>query len=214
MGNNDLKNKLVLHMTSINNIEAILQTGSLLSKVILDQENTGYQSIAHQNIQDRRLTTIVPCGNGGVLHDYVPFYFAPCSPMLYAIKSGRIDGFDGSQEDIVYWVSKIKVFIENDVPFVFTDGHGTMAFTEFFDNPTHLSQIDWDIMKAQFWTDTEDDNDRKRRRQAEFLVHQSCDLENILGLAVKSEQKKEEVNDLLLENNSKLKALVRSNWYF
>jgi len=69
-------------------------------------------------------------------------------------------------------------------------------------------------LEAHYWNDTEEDNDRKRRRQAEFLVHQSCDLENILGLAVKSEQKKKEVNDLLLKNNSTLKALVRSNWYF
>lgn len=211
---NNLTNNLVLHMTSIENVEAILQAGSLLSKAVLDQENTDYHSIAHQNIQDRRLTTVVPCGDGGVLHDYVPFYFASRSPMLYAIRNGRIDGFDGSQEDIVYWVSKIKVFIENDVPFVFTDGHGTMAFTEFFDDATHLSQIDWHIMEARNWYDTEEDNDRKRRRQAEFLVHQSCKLENIIGLAVKSDQKKEEVNNLLLKNNSTLKALVRTNWYF
>lgn len=40
--------------------------------------------IAHNTIQDRRAQTYVPCLPGGNPHDYVPFYFAPCSPMLYA----------------------------------------------------------------------------------------------------------------------------------
>ncbi len=33
--------------------------------------------------------------------------------------------------------------------------------------------IDWEIMKDRYWNDTDEDGDRKRRRQAEFLVHQA-----------------------------------------
>lgn len=72
----------IYHITPIENLHMILNTGELLAKRVLDRMNTGYTNIAHQNIQDRRAETPVPCGPGETLHDYVPFYFAPHSPML------------------------------------------------------------------------------------------------------------------------------------
>ena len=36
--------------------------------------------------------------------DYVPFYFGPKSPMLYAIKQGKVEGYQG-QREIVYLVA-------------------------------------------------------------------------------------------------------------
>jgi hypothetical protein len=49
----------------------------------------------------------------GCLHDYVPFYFAPRSPMLYALLQGRVGGFNGSQEDIVYLVTRTDKIIDS-----------------------------------------------------------------------------------------------------
>ncbi len=64
-----------------------------------------YTSIAHQNIQDRRAYTQVPCGPRGWLHDYVPFYFGVRSPMLFTISRGNVEGYDRDQEDVIYLVS-------------------------------------------------------------------------------------------------------------
>ena len=61
-----------------------------------------YKDIAHQNIQTRRSTTEVPVPPCRMLHDYVPCYFAPRSPMLYAIKNGKVEGYPGTQSDIIY----------------------------------------------------------------------------------------------------------------
>ena len=47
-----------------------------------------------------------------------------------------------------------------------------MRFTDFFDDLKDLDKIDWDLMQSRYWNDTNDDPDRKRRRQAEFLVHE------------------------------------------
>ncbi len=58
--------------------------------------------------------------------------------------------------------------------FAFTDGHGIMMITDFFDDLQNLDKVDWAIMKEKYWANTEDDGDRKRRRQAEFLIHSSC----------------------------------------
>lgn len=76
--------------------------------------------------------------------------------------------------------------------FCFTDGHGIMHFTEYYNDLTELHNIDWDIMKSKYWHDTIEDNDRKRRRMAEFLVYQYVPLDCIIGIAVYSQKYKEE----------------------
>ena len=44
-----------------------------------------------------------------MLADYVPFYFAPRSPMLYAIYKCNVQDYTGSQEEIVYLVSTVEI---------------------------------------------------------------------------------------------------------
>jgi ssDNA thymidine ADP-ribosyltransferase, DarT len=56
-----------------------------------------YYNIGYKNLIDKRGSRIVPVEPGGVLNDYVPFYFAPRSPMLYSIHTGFVQGFTGSQ---------------------------------------------------------------------------------------------------------------------
>ena len=57
--------------------------------------------------------------------------------------------------------------------FVFTDGHGIAAFTQWHDDLAQMDQLDWPLILNREWADTLEDNDRKRRRQAKFLIHQS-----------------------------------------
>ena len=135
----------------------ILSASELLAKSALDQEDTGYTNIAHRSVQDRRAHTAGPCGPGGVLHDYVPFYFAPRSPMLYTISRGNVEGFKAGQEFVVHRVSTAQAVQKAGLGFVFTDGHGIMAFTTFHDDLTQLDEVDWELMKSRYWFDTDED---------------------------------------------------------
>lgn len=161
---------LIYHITHIDNLESILSEGGLLAYNIMLETQTNYTNIAYQNIQDRRATNDVPCGGGGVLHDYVPFYFAPRSPMPYTISRGNVENYTQGQAAVIHLVSSIENIEAEDLCFVFTDGHAVMTFTDFFDDLNYLGAIDWDVMESRYWNDTNEDNDRKRRRQAEFLV--------------------------------------------
>lgn len=81
--------KLLYHITDFNNLESILQQDGLLANNLVREKAVEYENIAHTNIQGRRVNKTVPLPPYGNLHDYVPFYFAPRSPMLYAILKGR-----------------------------------------------------------------------------------------------------------------------------
>lgn len=205
---------LIYHITPVENLRAILQMGELRAKHSLDKECADYTSIAHQSIQDRRANTHVPCGPKGVLHDYVPFYFGPRSPMLYTISKGNVDGFVGDQQSIVHLVSNAQAVQSAGLSFVFTDGHGIMALTDYYDDLGQLTEVDWPLMNARYWNDTIDDSDRKRRRQAEFLVHQRFPVSLIQEIGVINQTVKLTTEALLTEFRLSIAVIAKPGWYY
>lgn len=91
--------------------------------------------------------------------------------MLYAIHKGNVQTYTEGQKPILHLVSSAEVVQEAGLAFTFTDGHAEMDISTFFTDLNDLEKIDWDIMQSRYWYDTLKDGDRKRRRQAEFLVH-------------------------------------------
>lgn len=202
------------HITHIKNLSSILEYDHLLAHNLIQAKS--YTNIAHQNIQDRRHTKTIPCSKGGVLHDYVPFYFCRRSPMLYAIHKGQVSGYTGTQHDIIYLVAKATDLFESPLSWVFTSGHAVMEFSDFYTEIKDLNQIDWNLIEAEYWHDTDEDNDRKRRRQAEFLVHHKLPWSYIRGIAVYGEQQKQRVEAIINSRNNthKPRAFIRQKWYY
>lgn len=155
------------------NLSQLVQAGRLVCENLRAGHNGLWRSIAHENIQHRRRVTTVPCGPGGVVNDYVPWYFGPKSPMLYAHFKGNVPGNPDGQQAIIYLRSTVQAVIQAGLPFVFTDGHSIMFNSNFHADPARLDQVDWPLMRAKYWHAIDGDPDRPRRRQAEFLVHQT-----------------------------------------
>lgn len=204
----------IYHITDLENLRLIFGAGELRAKGRLDLDGQSYTNIAHMTIQDRRTHTSVPCRPHGLLHDYVPFYFASRSPMLFTLSKGNVTGFTGNQQSIVHLVSTVQTVQSATLDFVFTDGHGIMALTEFYNETVHLEEIDWSIMRAQYWMDTNEDPDRKRRRQAEFLVHERFPVSLVQGIGVMNEAAKTEVEVMAREFGLEIPVAVRRRWYY
>jgi len=134
--------------------------------------------------------------------------------MLLAIHGGGVEGYNGEQSSIIYLVTTVQAINDEPIEFAFTDGHGIMAITEFFQDLTDLDKIDWDIMKENYWANTEDDGDRKRRRQAEFLIRDFCPWHLIQKIAVHDESAKQSVKKLVAELEHKPEVKVERSWYY
>jgi hypothetical protein len=204
---------IIIHMSHMRNLSKIVASGGLVSVGRLKNAGSAYTDIAYGSIQAQRAAKGVPCGPGGVLHDYVPFYFAPKSPMLFTINKGNVP-CDGGQANIVHLVTTAQSVAASGHAFAFTDGHGIMGYTQYFDDLANLGQVDWDIMKERYWSDTDADGDRKRRRQAEFLVHNGLPLKLISHIVVKTPGKAAEVDKILLAGPSKPTVVVKPDWYY
>lgn len=204
----------IYHITHMRNLPLILEHGGLLCHTAHAELNLSHVNIAHQTIQDRRATTPVPLAPYGTLHDYVPFYFAPRSPMLFAINKGRVEGYAEGQTPILHLVLSAERIAQEKLPFVFTDGHAIMAFSSFYNDLNKLDQIDWDLMQSRYWHDTFEDNDRLRRRNAEFLVHRFAPWAFIQEIGVSNKTIAARVERQIAEQSHRPLVKLRGEWYY
>lgn len=205
----------IYHITHVTNLAGIIADGGLWCDRLRATRAAGAVSIAHQHIKDRRAKRHVPVAAGGALADYVPFYFAPRSPMLFTIHRGNVQGYSEGQRPIVHLVSTAETAIALNKPWAFTDGHAEMMISEFFTELERLSEVvDWPVMRDQYWNDTLEDNDRKRRRQAEFLVHEFFPWEAFGRIGAQSNDIRHQVELALQNIDHKPEIVVEPDWYY
>ena len=148
---------------------------------------------------------------GGDLGDYIPFYFGGHSPMLLNIKTGYRGIQQRPQDELIYIVCRISEIVSQCPEWCFTDGHAKNNITEFYNDVKDLIHVDWNIIKSQIWKNDENDMDRMRKKQAEFLVKNHVPVSCIAGIIVKTTERETYVKTLLERLNSTIKVHVDSN---
>jgi hypothetical protein len=135
--------------------------------------------------------------------------------MLYVIHKGAVAGYAGGQSEVVHLVSIAEEVEAAGHDWVFTDGHADMPpLTSFYDNFDDLDKVDWKVMKSKYWHDTVDHPDRLRRRQAEFLVHDSCPWELISKIGVYNQETAENVLEILTDVVHRPELEIVPGWYY
>jgi hypothetical protein len=188
--------------------------GALLSDTHVSSEGRLRVEVGDRNVKVRRRSMVVPVGPGRAPADYVPFYFAPRSPMLYVIDRGRVSEYQDGQSPLVYLVTDIETIVRMKLPHVFSDGNCASAFTEYFDRLDRLDMVDWPLMGERIWKNTPTDGDRMRRRAAEFLVHKEVPWSAFIGAATIDEDMARQVRAALVRAGSHLPVRVRRDWYY
>jgi len=204
----------IYHLTHVDNLPRIIQAGGLWCDAERARQGWDAVRIAYQHLKDRRARKPVPVCAGGTLADYVPFYFANRSPMLYAIHTGYVEGYSGGQAGIVYLVASVERAAESGCPWCFTDGHALEAFTRFFDELDSLTEVDWAVIESWSWHNREDDFDRRRRKQAEFLVYRSFAWECFHEVGVIDLGMKHRVEEAFGASGHRPLVSVRPRWYY
>jgi hypothetical protein len=198
------------------NLDTILCRGGMHAPNHVPNDGLHYRTIHNVDIQNERHVRRVPCGPRGTLHDYVPFYFGHLSPMLFQLKTNRVAGYMEGQQPLVYLVSTVQAVTEAGHAFVFSNGHGIAAYTEWFDDVAQLGRVDWDVVYRRYWSDNMNDMDRQRRKQAEFLVHQFCPWALVQEIGVMNDAAKMRVEAILGSFDASLDRPVniQDAWYY
>ncbi len=204
----------IFHITHIDNLSSIIRAGALFCDSTMNSDGVEHVGIAHMHIKARRAKRVVEIPPYGTLADYVPFYFAPRSPMLYAINGGYVEGYSEGQGAVLHLVSSVETILKAGLDYVFSDGHAELVISRFYKDPSDLDKVDWDVMKSRYWNDTEDDTDRKRRRQAEFLVSNFFPWNLVERIGVINGETKKEVESIISTVAYKPVVEICGTWYY
>lgn len=205
----DFRKKYLYRMIHIENIHHVLQYG--ITHRTSPNANVDFIPIGDNSLISRRNSIIL--NNGKLLGDYIPFYFGARSPMLYVIQKG----FNGVKktlpENIVYCITSVYEILISQIDFIFTDGHAIDSFsTEYSKNQINGIDdiLDYTAINAFDWKD-ESDLDKKRRKEAEFLLSQDLSANHILGYICYNNNAKSKLLEYGIDED---KIVVKPNCYF
>lgn len=203
-------NRSLYHITHINNLPNVIEYG-LLSKNEKDRIGIVHKDIAHESIQDRRSTMEVPCGDGGVVHDYIPLYFCKRSPMLYVVNKQY-----SNEKNIIYLEFPIHILETYNGVFINFSANASTT-PDFFDNPFALHILNWPAIDTYYWSKSDDPSgNTKKEKQAEALFYKPLPLNQLKKIVVYDEQCKQKVERIFAayDTGSPTIEIGDSSYYF
>jgi len=189
------------YITPIKNMGSIYTLGILSHK---KAEKISHQSVAMDEIQERRKKVVVP--GGRPLHQYVNLYFHARNPMMFKRK-------DFYKELCIVKVSKDVL---NLPQVVISDGNASSDYVRFYTVSEGLRVIDKERVFARYWN--HDDPIEKFRhvfeKCAEVLVPDKVPKEFILGAYVSSEDSKVKLYDIMEKIRPDFPITVNPDLFF
>lgn len=210
----------VFHFTDFRNLDSIFRTGALLSEADLPRVTEVVRHVDPRVVEGRR-NRAIPIEPGGELTDYVPFYFAAKSPMLYRVATGvNVTNGMTPQDNLAFFVldlgdSPQGVLDSRQV--LVTSGHALSEFAEFrtATRANIEDLVDFEVINAFMWRNTPEDPHRMHRRQAEILVHRQVPLaSSFISLAVNSESALNRTHDMLRNHGLDIQCRIQPDLFY
>ncbi|HYV39723.1 MAG TPA: DarT ssDNA thymidine ADP-ribosyltransferase family protein [Gemmataceae bacterium] len=191
----------------IDNLPSALKHGLLCTKK-LQRRGIQCRSVASPSIQQTRSKMVVPCGPGGVVHDYVPFYLCKRSSMLLSVLNTK----NVDQQLLIYLAIPIAVVEKDHV--VFTDAAANRPHDppNFYTVPKDLRKLNWDAITCMKWTAGSDS--LNHARMAEVLVHKRVDMADVAFIVVWNESVADRVRDIYAEAKLTAPMIRFDSWHY
>jgi len=185
------------YITPIANVPFIFQLGILSHRRV---EKVNHESVAMEEIQDRRAKVVVP--GGRPLHDYANLYVCARNPMLYK-RQGR---------HAELCVLRVRPDVLDLPGVVVTDANASSPYVRFAAAPSGLSIVNRELTFAEYWTDPDPIQyyRRKSRKCAEVLVPDRVDPQFLTGAYVSCNESDTQMNGLGLS----ITATINGHLFF
>lgn len=202
---------LIFRITHVENVPWLLDNGLHASSA--DTQDRSFRRIGNPDLIAKRMHRPVPIHPGGRLGDYVPFYFTPCTPMLYNIKTGYQGVERVPMRDVAVLVSSLRRLGEQGVRFVFTDRHAYLQTAVFSNDLGDLAALDWASWRTRDFRRRPDDPSKIERYQAEALIHRHLPANGLIGLGCYGPGPLEALQAEIAQRGLDLRVLSRPEWY-
>ncbi len=203
---------LIFRLTHVDNLRWILANG-LHCKASKTQD-PNFVQIGNSDLIQRRPAKCVSVPPGETLAHYVPFYFTPCSPMLYNIRTGWNNVIRRPARELVFLVASLRSLAAHGVPFVFSDRHAFMNGATFSTALDDLDGLGWEYWQRQDFRRDPDDPEKFERYEAEALIHRHLPLERIDAIACSNEREQARVAEMVHNCGGQVEVVCQGRWFF
>lgn len=204
----------LFHFTHVANLPSLVEHGLQCDSEVRRLQRLRVE-VAETQIKEHRRKRPVPLAPRGFVADYVPFYFAPRSPMLFAIQKGKVRTYRDGQSKFVYLVTDVARLTRSGRPFLFTDRNASLKTATFESDLQRLPElVDLKLMAAKMWNSTPEEPDRKERRMAELLVHQRLPFSAVTSIGVQSQEIAQTVSAAFGTMTNPPIVQIQPGWYF
>ncbi len=188
------------HMTHIDNLRTILQSGELRSYNLMRGQN--YRNLANEDVQAGRATIVVSVSEKP-LHDYVPLYLGFKTPMV-AINQAH-------NEELLFLRFSLDILATSGA--VVCNGNARSQSSKFylFNGPEIFSKIDIAAVRSVKYAK---DLEMKRKKQAEVLIPDRLPIAQMLDMICYSKSAQTRALSILNEFGIKKDVRVNQGWYF
>ena len=206
------ENALIFRVTHIDNVPWVLANGLHCKESGVQDPN--FVGIGNTDLIQKRTAKQVPAGPGETLAHYVPFYFTPCSPMLYNIRTGWSGITRRSPSELVFLVVSLRSLAAHGVPFVFADRHALLNMAKFSTTLDELDNLAWESWQQRDFQRDPNDPGKVERYQAEALIHRHLPAERIEAIACSREQERAHVAEMVQNHGEQIEVVCRQDWFF
>ncbi len=180
-------------------------------------KNPDYVGIGNNEIISQRDRMVVKCYPPTVVNDYVPFYFSVRTPMLLNLATGT-GVTQVPQDQIIYLACRLVDLATDNFKWCYTNGNAAKSITKFYSELTDIeTNVDWkSITSTDFRHSTDGDEDRIRKKHAEFLVKKHVPIEYVHTIVVYNEIAHNKVVKILEGFNLGPQVLInpKKEYYF
>lgn len=204
------------HITHVDNLTSILADGALCSDARRIADGKLNTNIGMTDIKQRRLRLPVTCHDGDRVGQYVPFYFAPRSVMLYIAHRGNHPEYTyrEGQTPILHLEADLAAVIAwadaNDARWAFTTSNAGAYYAVFHRDRAKLEEIDWAAVASRDFRSPA----VKEAKQAEFLVRDMFPWTLVSAIGVINTQMQARVAAILQGAAHQPAVMVQPGWYF
>ncbi len=203
----DPEQVLIYHITDVANLPGILTENGLHSNAVMAKRNP--EIIGDERIKRRRLMEIpIPCCEWRRVGEFVPFYFCPRSPMLFAINKGSTGHPAGCQKTILHLVSTLAVGITTSKAWAISSGNAGARHTTFSAKLDALDALDWAAIRATQW------QSMQHQKAAEFLVADFFPWTAIKEIGCQNSTTADKVRSVLVNAAHQPVVVIKTNWYY
>jgi hypothetical protein len=176
-------------------------------------QNSAYVEIGHPEIIDRRRAREVQVPPGGTLADYVPFYFTPCTPMLYNIVTGYHGLTQRARSEIAVLVTSMDRLEAVGARVVVADRNATLGHAVLRPGRELLGELPWDRWRSRDFKHDANRPDKVERYHAEALVNGTLPTAALLAIITYDDAAKATIAQAVAHAGLLIPVHTRPDWY-